>query len=69
MVIFLLQDPSGAEISAAPIGIIQFGDDDTLAGRSMDKLPVAHIDAQMGNTAAAGVEEYQITGFQIAFGN
>lgn len=69
MVIFLLQDPSGANIAAAPIGIIQFGDDDTLAGGCVDELSIAQIDTQVRNTAAAGVEEYQITGFQIAFGN
>ena len=36
----------------------------------MDKLIVAHIDAQMGNAAGVGAcKEHQITGLQFGFGN
>ena len=69
MAVFLLQDPSGADVSAAPIGNTHISNDHALAGGCVDKLIVTQVDSQMRYTAAAGVEEHQITGFQIAFGN
>ena len=47
----------------------QFGNGNTIAGRCVDEFIISQINAQMADTAAAGVEEYQITRFQISFGN
>ena len=44
MAVFLLQDPSGADVSAAPIGNTHVSNDYALAGGCVDKLVVTQID-------------------------
>lgn len=62
-------DTFGANVAIGEIAVAELADGHALRRRRMGKVSVSDVDSDMGYARAARIEEYQISGTQIAFGD
>lgn len=62
-------DSFRANVAVGEIAVAKLTDRNTLGRGRMCKVSVPDVDSDMGNTPASRIEEYQISGTQIALGD